>query len=333
MENKANFALIGMFVLFAMIAILGFAIWLSGFQFNKQYDQYEIAFEGGVRGLSQGSEVRFNGLGVGEVTSLAYDREDINFVLAEIQVTEGTPIDVNSTAKLTPLGLTGLNYIEITPGVDQQAPLMTELPGRGKKRIVGEASSIDSLLTGSGDIVVQAQNALARVNALLSEDNLSTFGNILTNVESITASVDVSELDASKINDLMDGITAAAAAFETTAKAYEGTSANINAILQEDLRKVLAKAEGTLGNVDGTLAGVDTTLTGFGGTAGNADALIGDARGAINRLSNSGLTDVEDTLSAVRELVTTLGRVADSLEQSPTQFIVGKEREKVELPQ
>ena len=333
MENKANYALIGMFVLFAMTAILGFAIWLSGFQFNKQYDVYEVAFDGGVRGLSQGSEVRFNGLGVGEVTSLAYDRENINLVLADIQVTEGTPIDVNSLAKLTPLGLTGLNYIEITPGADKQAPLMIDLGGRGPKRITGEGSSIDSLLTGSGDIVVEAQRALARANLLLSDDNLKTFSSILTNIENITASVDVSELDASKLNDLMDSITAAANAIEATAKAYEGTSEQVNVILREDLRSVLNKAEGTLAGVDGTLSGVDTTVTGFGATAGNIDDLIIDARAMIDRLSNSSLNDVEDTLAAVQQLATTLGRVADSLEQSPTQFIVGKERETVELPQ
>jgi len=206
-ENKANYALIGMFVLVAMTAVIGFVIWLTGFSFNQKYDVYEIAFDGGVRGLTQGSEVRFNGLGVGEVTSLAYDREDPNLVLAEIRVTERTPIDVNSTAKLTPLGLTGLNYIEVTPGGDAQAPLMADLPGRGAKRIVGEASSVDELLLGGGDVVVAAQTALNRANLLLSTENLETFSSILKNVENITASVDVSELDASKLNDLMDSFT------------------------------------------------------------------------------------------------------------------------------
>ncbi len=333
MENKANYALIGMFVLFAMTAILGFAIWLSGFQFNKKYDVYEVAFDGGVRGLSQGSEVRFQGLGVGEVTNLAYDRANTNLVLAEVRVTEGTPIDVNSKAQLTPLGLTGLNYIEITPGDDEDAPLMLELPGRGIKRIVGEGSPVDKIFTDGGDVVVQAQTAIARVNLLLSDENLKTFGKILTNVEAITASIDVSEVDASKLNVLMESITAAASAFEATAKAYEGTSENINIILQEDLRRVMTKVEETLGGVDTTLASVDSTVNGFGATAINADDLIADMQDAINRLSNSGLTDVEDTLESVRQLVTTLSRVADSLEQSPTQFIVGMEREKVELPQ
>jgi len=63
-------------------ATVGFVIWLTGFQANQEYDYYEVAFAGGVRGLSQGSEVRFNGLGVGQVTDLAYDREDPNLVLA-----------------------------------------------------------------------------------------------------------------------------------------------------------------------------------------------------------------------------------------------------------
>ena len=195
MENKANYALIGMFVIVAITAVIGFVIWLTGFSFNQKYDVYEIAFEGGVRGLSQGSEVRFNGLGVGEVTSLAYDREDPNLVLAEIQVTERTPIDVNSTAKLTPLGLTGLNYIEVTPGLDAEAPLMVDMPGRGTKRIVGEASSVDELLLGGGDVVVAAQTALSRVNLLLSTENLETLSSILKNVDNITSSVDLSELE------------------------------------------------------------------------------------------------------------------------------------------
>lgn len=326
MENKANYALIGLFVIAALMALLGFVIWLSGASLNKQYDNYEIAFDGGVRGLSKGSEVRFNGLGVGEVTSLAYDRDNPNLVIAGIQVTERTPIDVNSTAKLTPLGLTGLNYVEVTPGSDATAPLMVDLPGRGTKRIIGEASSVDELLIGGGDVVVAAQRALTRTNLLLSTENLETFSSILKNIENITASVDVSELDASKLNDMMDSLTAAANAVADTAKSIEGTSTTIDGVVKEDFRKVLTK-------VDNTLSNVDTTVLGFGDTAEGVDALVIDARDAINRLSNSGLTDLEETVDAIRRLVSTLGRVADSLEQSPAQFISGAEREEVVLPQ
>jgi len=325
-ENKANFALIGLFVLFVVTAIIAFGIWLTGAQFNKEYDVYEIAFQGGIRGLSQGSEVRFNGLGVGEVTDLAYDREDPNLVLVGIQVTEHTPITVNAVAQLTPLGLTGMNYIEINPGSTIEGPLMIDLPGRGKKRIVGEASPVDELLTGGGDVVVAAQLALTRANLVLSDENRETFSNILKNIEDITGSVDASNLDVTKLNDAMDSIARAADAITATAQSIEGTSGSIDNVVKEDVRKILSK-------VEGTLSGLDTTLSGFSGTASGVDDLIVDARTAINRLSNSGLTDLEETIDGIRSLVSTLSRVADNLEQSPVEFIVGAEREEVVLPQ
>jgi len=65
MENKANFALIGLFVLLAFAMSLCFIVWLSGAKFDQKFDEYEVSFQGAVRGLSQGSEVRFNGLKVG----------------------------------------------------------------------------------------------------------------------------------------------------------------------------------------------------------------------------------------------------------------------------
>ncbi|WP_427451228.1 MlaD family protein [Litorimonas sp. WD9-15] len=325
MENRANYALIGIFVLVVFTAFAGFLLWLSGAQLNKQFDNYEISFQGGVSGLSKGSEVRFNGLPVGEVSDLRYDEDDPNLVLAGIQVIENTPIDTGATAQLAPLGLTGLNYIEITPGTAIDPVMLDDMPGR-TKRIVGEASAVDELLMGSGDVVVEAQTALRRANLLLSDENLKTFAGILKNVETITASVDVSELDATKLNDMMDSFTNAADAIAETARSIEGTSATIDSVVAKDLSSLLTSAEETLG-------GVDTTISSFGETAEGVDDLIVDARDAVNRLSNSGLTDLEETVDAIRRLVTTLGRVADNLEQSPAQFIAGAEREEVVLPQ
>ncbi len=325
MENRANYALIGIFVLVAFAAIVGFIIWFSGASLNKEYDFYEVSFDGGVRGLSKGSEVRFNGLSIGEVVGLRYDEEDPNLVLARIQVTENTPIDTGASAQLFPLGLTGLNYIEITPGPALDPVMLDDLPGR-TKRIVGQASAVDDILLGGGDVLTEAQLALRRTNLLLSDDNLETFSQILKNIEQVTASIDLSELEASKLNGLMDSLTEAADAIADTARSIEGTSETIESVAAIDLKGLIARVESTLGNVDGTLSSFD-------GAAEEADALIIDTRDAINRLSNSGLTDIEETIDAIRGLVDTLGRVADSLEQSPTEFIVGTEREEVVLPQ
>ena len=125
---------------------------------------------------------------------------------------------------------------------------------------------------------------------------------------------------------MIDSFKAAADAIAETANAIQGASTSIDAVIQDDLRQVLAKANGTMANLD-------VTVTGFGNTAQGVDGMILDAQDAINRLANSGLTDLDETIEALRHLVTTIGRVADSLEQSPAQFISGAEREEMVLPQ
>jgi len=188
MENKAHYALIGMFVLMFFLAVIAAILWLSNSQFDKQFDNYEVSFNGPVRGLSQGSEVRFNGLKVGEVTRLGLDPQDANVVISEIQVVSNTPVDTKSYARLEPLGLTGLSYIQIFSG-GEDFPLLNDLPGRGPKRIEGQISQLDTFLDGGGSVIDNASIALKRVNAVLADDAIRDFHGILENIEYITANI------------------------------------------------------------------------------------------------------------------------------------------------
>lgn len=325
MENKAHYALIGLFVLLSMIAALAFMAWLSNAQFDQQFDEYEVSFSGPVRGLSQGSEVRFNGLKVGEVLGLRLDPKDTNTVLAEIQVAADTPVDTKSYARLEPLGLTGLSYIQIFSG-GEEFPLLKDLPGKGPKRIEGQMSQLDTFLDGGGSVIESAGRALNAVNVVLSEDAVEDFHQILENIQRITAGLDTSELDMDQINGMFASITNAADRIAIAADGVTETSSSINGVVDEDIKGLLARAETSFDNLDKALASYDKVAV-------EGNELIVDARDAINRLSNSGLTDLEETVDAIRRLVETLGRVADGLEQNPSQFIVGSERETVDIPQ
>lgn len=325
MENKAHYALVGMFVLMFFLAIIAAILWLSNSQFDRQFDDYEVSFSGAVRGLSQGSEVRFNGLKVGEVTRLGLDPEDANTVIAGIQVISDTPVDTKSYARLEPLGLTGLSYIQIFSG-GEEFPLLKDLPGRGPKRIEGQMSQLDSFLDGGGSVIDNASVALKRVNAVLADEAIRDFHGILRNIEYITANIDSAELDMAEINGMIKSIRLAADRITITADSITETSTSIDTIAKEDIRSLLARAEQSLGQIDGAVGSFDIL-------AGNGDQLVTDARDAINRVSNSGLTDLEETIDGIRRVVQTFGRIADSLEQNPAQFIAGSERETVELPQ
>ena len=181
MENKAHYALIGSFVIMALIAAVSFAMWLSNSQFDQQFDDYEVVFNGPVRGLSQGSEVRLNGLKVGDVTGLRFDMQNPNAVIVDIQVQEGTPIFADSTAKLEPQGLTGLSYLQVFPGTVEGG----QMPARGPRTIPGEMSQLDEFFVGGENVIDGANQALARVNTVLSEGAIKDFHGILSNILSL----------------------------------------------------------------------------------------------------------------------------------------------------
>lgn len=325
MENKAHYALIGVFVLLSLLASVAFALWLSAAQFNKQYDNYEVSFQGAVRGLSQGSEVRFNGIQVGEVLGIRLAIDDPNTVIANIQVITNTPIDTQSYARLEPLGLTGLNYIQIFSGGEPFVPI-SDLPSRGLYVIPGQMSQIDSFLDDGGSVIQGAQRSLQRVNAVLTPEAIDDFHAILANIRKVTGSVDVSGFDMEEFNAGIKAIRIAAEDVSDASKGVTQASGSVDALFKDDLRRIISRAEVSLAQVDKTLV----TFEGAGGEAGD---LIIDTRDAINRLTNSGLTDLEETIDGMRRLVTTLGRIADELESDPAQFIAGSDKDLVEIPQ
>ena len=332
MENKANYALIGFFVLFFLVVSVAFAIWLSAASFNKQYDKYTVSFSGAVRGLSQGSEVRFNGIQVGEVLGISLAADDPNTVFAKIQVTKDTPVDTQSFARLEPLGLTGLNYIQIFSGGEPFVPI-TDLPNNEEHIIPGQMSQIDGLLDNGGSVIQGAQLSLNRFNSVLTPEAIGDFHAILKNVRRVTGDIDTSEFDMAELNAAIKAIRVAAENVSEASNGVTAASASVDKTFRTELVSLLERAEVSLGVVDKTLGTADKTLVTFDATGSGAGELIVDARDAINRLTNSGLTDLEETIDGMRQLVTTLGRIADQVEKDPAQFLAGTEKELVELQQ
>lgn len=69
METRANYILIGLFTLAAILGTLAFSIWLASVQVNKQYRSYGILFED-ISGLDPSGDVVFNGISLGCVIGL-----------------------------------------------------------------------------------------------------------------------------------------------------------------------------------------------------------------------------------------------------------------------
>ena len=325
MERKAHYALIGTFVLVSLAALLAFTAWLSNAQFDKKFDNYEISFRGGVQGLSEGTEVRFNGLKVGDINELRIDPNDNNSVIVDIQVESNTPVDFESVGRMEPLGLTGLNYIQIIPG-GPNSRLIKNSTDKDPFRLKGEASRIDLLLGSGGTVMESSQAALARINAVMTPEAIMDFHEILNNLKVITNNFVDLKVDPEIFNRTMQSIEQASSDVSLAADAVDLAAKDFDVLIETDVRTVLDRSKISMEKLDKTLVAIEALSK-------DSNQLITDGRDAINRLSNSGLTDLEETIDSIRRTVLGLESILINFEQNPTAFIVGVSEEKVELPQ
>src|ERR1700754_4959219 len=187
MEKNANYALVGLSSLILFVGLVIFIVWLARVSFSQEYDLYDIVFDGPVRGLNQGGEVHFNGIKVGDVTKIALDRTDPSRVIARARVTSDVPIKVDSYATLEPQGITGVNYVQITAGTPSKPLLKHTVPRDQIPVIRSQRSALADLLEGGGMVLTRTIEALDRVNRVLSDQNIKTFGATLCDAEAVPA--------------------------------------------------------------------------------------------------------------------------------------------------
>ena len=187
MEKNANYALVGLSSMILFLGLVIFVVWLARLQFAREYDTYDILFQGPVRGLDEGGEVHFNGIKVGEVTKIALDRTNPSRVISRARVTSDVPIRIDSYATLEPQGITGVNYIQITAGTPSK-PLLKDVTPKGEIPVIrSQRSALSDLLEGGGTVLTRTIEALDRVNRVLSDQNIKTFSGVLSDTQAVTA--------------------------------------------------------------------------------------------------------------------------------------------------
>jgi phospholipid/cholesterol/gamma-HCH transport system substrate-binding protein len=211
METKANYLMIGGFVLGVLAFAFIFVFWMSNFAGGGK--RYLIVFQNSVSGLTSGSSVNFNGIKVGEVQSFALDPKDGRKVQVLISVGDNIPIRKNSKASIQSLGLTGGSGIEITPGTPD-SPLLVATAKDPVPVIEANRDAGQGLFDAAPAALNEANVLLSRLDDLVAE-NQKSITTTLTNVEQFTTMLNKKKDDIDQtISDVRDG----AQSFKTLSK-------------------------------------------------------------------------------------------------------------------
>jgi phospholipid/cholesterol/gamma-HCH transport system substrate-binding protein len=186
METKANYVLIGAATVIGALLIMLFAMWISTGDLRRGFNVYDVVFDDPVRGLTEGGEVRFNGIKVGEVESLRIDPDNTNRVIARIRVSADVPVKADSEAQLEPIGLTGVTLIQLSAGSVDAELLRPGVFGGPPPRIQGRGSQIDVIVARGEEVALRASEAMAAVRDLLTDENIARVTRIVQNLETVS---------------------------------------------------------------------------------------------------------------------------------------------------
>ena len=312
METRANYALIGAFVLMAAAAVIGFALWLGSSQFNRDFAQYDVVFPGPVS-LEEGASVRYIGIKVGEVESVRIDRRDASMVRARLRVDKSTPVKADSTAIIDFAGITGVTFVQINAGTDAAGPLLPP-PYEDVPVIEAGETPLAALFDGGAEIVGQAGITIEQLGQFLTDENIAAMSDTLANVRDITTAISAD--DAVLLAQAIDTLASLERAGDNLTKASTDITA-VAASVDQELVSLNVELKALVGELSGA--------------TGDASNMLAESRRAVQAatvlVEGSGADTVAQTSLAAQELrvlISRLDRLTRELEQNPQGLVVGK---------
>jgi phospholipid/cholesterol/gamma-HCH transport system substrate-binding protein len=326
-----------------VIAVSAFAV-LAGFRLTERNDRYTVRFEESVSGLEIGAQVKYNGVRVGQITDIRIDKDDVDLVVAVLELREGTPVKADTTAVMVAMGITGLRFVELTGGT-KQAKLLK--PG---SQITAGQSLIGTLEGKAQDIAVKMELALNKINAVLTDENIRGIKAILANVSTLSGDLSalVQEND-TKVSTIVQNAEVASADLKEGLAAANRSAQRLEEVMNEaqpEVRKILTNAgdatesfkrvASSLSRVDKILADINVTLDGFneqvqaaeiGKISKGAQETVAEAQAAIKGLRQLVEASREDVFASARSLKRTmrnLEELSGDLRDQPSLIINSK---------
>lgn len=311
METRANYAVIGAFVILATLAVAAFVLWLGQSQFQRDYKAYDIVFEGPVS-LEDGSAVRYIGIKVGEVSTVRIDRADPSKVRARIRIDRETPVKTDSTASIQLAGITGVTFVQISAG-SPTARLLEAKPGEPVPVIRAEKTQLDQLVAGGAQVLGQANDTMERVKKLLTDENIDSIQVSLKNIETITTKLAADDGLIDQATGTMKDLSRASNEFATASTAAAEFSTNAN----EELAGLSGQLDSLLAEVGKVVTSAETVMAQGGETVRVVNTLLeGPATGVVE--------DSRLAAQDLRILISRMDRLTREIERNPQSMLVGE---------
>ncbi len=183
MENRSHALIAGLFLLILGMSAVA-ALWWFGGQ-REDSNSYVVETRRNVTGLSPQGQVRYRGIQVGKVQSIRLDPGDVRTTLITIRVRSDIPITRGTSARLGYQGVTGIAHVLLEDAGKDERPLPST--GPDQPRIAMQDSLIEELADVGSDTLRQARELMIGINDILRPENRRAISKTLASLEAATA--------------------------------------------------------------------------------------------------------------------------------------------------
>ncbi len=145
METDKRYLTAGLFIIVLSIGVALAFVWLSGSE-RRDDVTYRIRFTESVSGLALGESVKYRGVDVGTVKSMALNASDPRVVEVDVSLRKSAPVKTDTRATLKLKGITGGVFIELNGGNPEAQALLAVTPPGERPEIASEKSSLTTAI-------------------------------------------------------------------------------------------------------------------------------------------------------------------------------------------
>lgn len=328
MESRANYALVGLFTLAVLAAAFGFVFWFNSGGSGKR-ENVRVIFVGSVTGLGRGSSVLFNGLRVGEVTTIELQPDDPRRIFAVIQVNATTPIRIDTRARIEAQGLAGVVALQLIGG-DPDAPPLEAKPGEPMPTIIAERSELQDILETVRNVAQKADGMLGSLDGLIKQ-NTGPINNTVRNIEKFSEALGN---NSGAVDKLMASFGSIAETIQPLSQKLQALSEELTEVVKSvDRRKIteivdnVDKFTAALGNSSAdTQKAVNNVASITEKLNRAADQVEGVLKGAQSFLNTASGPDGRSALNEVADAAKSIRVLADNLDRRTAEISLGINR-------
>lgn len=225
MENRSHALLAGVFVVLLLAAAAAAAVWLG--RKDVKYETYELISHLPVAGLSIQSQVRYQGLAVGQVQGLSIDQSQPGVIVIRVGVYPDTPITKGTWGEIATQGVTGISNIDLRD--DGADPERVSTNDQDPYEIPVKPGFFQKLQKSGVGMLEDAEAVLDDMRAFVDPQNAKRLASILDRADRLSDNLNQSVV---ALKPVIEALPATVTQLERTLAEFNKFGANVTALTQ-----------------------------------------------------------------------------------------------------